>query len=116
MGHRAKQPKRTFRPPAIRAWRELRGLTIEGLANQIDVSIATLSRTETGKQAYTQPLLEDIAKALKCEPADLVDRKPASGPTLELRAFIKTFTDEECRQAIRVLGALYPPRLTTAAE
>jgi DNA-binding Xre family transcriptional regulator len=37
---------------------------------------ATLSRIETGKIAYTQPVLETIAVALACEPADLLMRNP----------------------------------------
>lgn len=37
---------------------------------------ASLSRIERGLQPYSQPLLEALAEALGCEPADLLMRNP----------------------------------------
>ncbi|UXN69929.1 helix-turn-helix domain-containing protein [Devosia neptuniae] len=62
----------------IREWRTYRGLTQEMLAERLDISKASLSRLETGKQPYTQDMLEALAEALMCEPADLIMRDPTS--------------------------------------
>lgn len=62
----------------IKEWRTHRGLTQEQLADRLEVSKATLSRLESGKQPYTQDMLEAVADALSCEPADLIMRDPSS--------------------------------------
>lgn len=60
----------------IRQWREYRGLTQDQLAERLDTSKASISRIENFKQPYTQDLLEALADALMCEPADLIMRDP----------------------------------------
>lgn len=83
--HRAYMPKVTPRPkPApryrrtfIRQWRLFRGLTLEQIADRIGTTHATLSRVERGLQPYSQALLEAVADALGCEPADLLVRDPS---------------------------------------
>lgn len=60
----------------IREWRVHRGLTQERLADRLQISTASLSRIETGRQPYTQDMLEALAAALMCEPADLIMRDP----------------------------------------
>lgn len=67
------------RPTYIKEWRKHRGLTIDRLADRTQISKATLSRIENGKQPYTQDILEVIADALSCEPADLIMRDPTAG-------------------------------------
>lgn len=75
-----KKPK--FGKTYIRAWREHRKLTLAAVAARVEEKLgrsmthATLSRIETGSIAYTQPVLEAIAHALLCEPADLLMRNP----------------------------------------
>lgn len=76
-------PKRSRRRTFIREWREARHLSIDKLVARVrehleSFSKSTLSRIETGKQDYTQPMLEAIAEALGCEPADLIMRNPNS--------------------------------------
>jgi transcriptional regulator with XRE-family HTH domain len=61
----------------IKEWRVYRGLTQEQLADRIGVSKATLSRLESAKQPYTQDVLEALADAMNCEPADLIMRDPS---------------------------------------
>jgi transcriptional regulator with XRE-family HTH domain len=51
-------------------------LTQEGLAARVGMSAANLSRVETGKQPYTQDLLEAIADALGTDAASLLMRNP----------------------------------------
>lgn len=65
---------RTF----IRAWRAYRGLTIERLSERTDISVASLSRIESGRQPYNQGQIEAIADALNCKPADLLGFDPAT--------------------------------------
>jgi transcriptional regulator with XRE-family HTH domain len=51
-------------PNAISAWRAARSWTIEQLAEKSGLSIAQISRIETGRSAYSQMSLECIARAL----------------------------------------------------
>lgn len=77
-----KVAKKSFRVTYIRQWRTHRGLSLVQVAERVSelmgrsMTHATLSRIETGKIAYTQPVLEAIAVALACEPADLLIRNP----------------------------------------
>ena len=71
-----------FGPTFIRAWRNFRELNQETVAERVAETLgrkfthASISRIENGKQPYTQPVLEAIAGALRCEPADLLMRNP----------------------------------------
>ena len=69
-----KGPARHF----IRAWRKHRGYTLEQLAEMVGVTHGALSQLERGQVNYTQPMLEALALALSCEPADLIMRDPES--------------------------------------
>jgi len=60
----------------IRQWRKHRGYTQTQLADMVGVSDGAISQLERGDVNYTQPMLEAIAAALACEPADLVMRDP----------------------------------------
>lgn len=56
--------KRQFRRTRIRQWREHRGLTLEQLAERVDLTPSFLSMLESGKRGYRQETLETIAAAL----------------------------------------------------
>lgn len=72
-------PKKPGQPGHyIRQWRKHRGLTLEQLAERIGMTHQNLGKIERGKVAYTQPLLENLADALRCEPADLIVRDPSA--------------------------------------
>jgi len=86
MLHNAGMPraKKTYQPTYIRAWRQHRAFSLARLADRL-VDPATfepmltptsLSRIERGLQPYSQPVLEAIADALGCQPADLIMRNP----------------------------------------
>jgi len=76
--------KKPLQPVYIRQWRTFRDLSLEQVAERVaedlegreDFSHASLSRIERGEQPYTQRTLEAIARALNCEPADLLMRNP----------------------------------------
>jgi DNA-binding Xre family transcriptional regulator len=74
MARKRVQHRRTF----IREWRKHRGLNQEQLAERVGIGQNTLSRIETGKIAYTQPVLEAIADAMNCSVADLLIRDPTN--------------------------------------
>lgn len=73
IGYRPKRPRRrTF----IKQWREYRDLTQDDLAERLETSKASISRIESGVQAYTQDFLEACAEALRTDPASLLMRDP----------------------------------------
>lgn len=88
----------------VREWRQYRGLSQDRLAERLEMSKASLSRIESGKQPYTQDVLEALAYALACEPADLIVRNPldAEAPW----SIWDTLKPAQRKQAIRVLKAL----------
>jgi transcriptional regulator with XRE-family HTH domain len=71
------RPKRARRRTFIRQWREYRGLTQDDLAARLETSKASISRIESGLQAYTQDILEACADALRTDPASLLMRDPS---------------------------------------
>jgi transcriptional regulator with XRE-family HTH domain len=88
----------------IREWRKFRGLNQEQLAGRIEAAVSTVSQLENGKQGYSQPMLEALAVALDCDPADLLSVNPfKEGEVVDL---MKLINDRNRDQAIRVLKAL----------
>ncbi len=81
-------PKPARRPTFIRAWRKHRGLTLTQLADrlatelEVEISEGQLSRIERGETPYSQDILEAVALALRCEPADLIMRDPSTSDAI----------------------------------
>ena len=71
--------KRQFRRTFIREWRLHRTLTLEQLAERLDMTASHLSMLERHQRGYTQETLEALAHALQTDPASLLMRDP-SGP------------------------------------
>ena len=73
----------TYRKTYIREWRQMRGLSLETLAERVGERIgsmthASLSRIERGLQPYSQPILEALADELTGgDVAWLLMRNPA---------------------------------------
>lgn len=61
----------------LKEWRKFRGLSQEKLAERVGLHKGDISNYETGKRRYNQDLLEALAEALQCEPADLIMRNPS---------------------------------------
>ncbi len=70
------KPRKQYRRTYIREWRLHRGLTLERLAERIDMQASALSYLERGQSGYTQGTLELIAEALETDPASLMMRNP----------------------------------------
>lgn len=69
--------KRQFHRTYIREWRKLRGLTLEQLADRVEMTASHFSMLERGQRGYTQETLEAIANALQTSAASLLMRNPA---------------------------------------
>lgn len=68
--------KRAYRKTYIREWRKYRVLTLEQLAERIEMTPSHLSMLERGQRAYTQETLEAVAHALQTDAASLLMRNP----------------------------------------
>lgn len=71
------QPRKQYRKTFVREWRKHRGLTLERLADRVDMTPSALSYLERGQSGYSQETLELIAHALQTDPASLIMRNPA---------------------------------------
>jgi transcriptional regulator with XRE-family HTH domain len=88
----------------VREWRNKLGLTQEQLAGRTPFSPGAISQLETGRTAYTQPMLEAISNALGVEPGDLISRNPyAEGDVIYL---FNDLSEDKKRIAIEMLKAL----------
>lgn len=79
-------------PPVyfFRAWRKYRGLTIEQLADRVEMSVSSISQLERGLQGFSDKTLLALADALRCEPGDLLSRDPRlDGAVVDLMRLIK---------------------------
>lgn len=100
MGTRRQTRPQTRRRHFIKEWRLHRGLTQEQLAGRIESSISTISQLESGKQGYSQALLEELAEALMCEPWDLLNVDPSKeGDVVDFTSLLKRASPED-RDAI----------------
>ena len=95
----------------IREWRNTRGLSVRKLADRMEhepgvpiISFSQLARIESGKQAYTQPIIEAAAAALDVTVTDLLERNPeVDGEVIDL---MRALTPPQKEQAVRLLKAL----------
>lgn len=87
----------------IKQWRKHRGLTQERLADRLTIKQAHLSLIENYKRDYNQAVLEEIAYALMCEPADLIVRDPSNNN--EIWTIWDKIPETERKKAIQVLKA-----------
>jgi transcriptional regulator with XRE-family HTH domain len=67
---------RKFRKTFIRQWRHHRGLTLEKLADRLEMTPSHLSMLERGQRGYTQDTLEAVASGLQTDVASLLMRDP----------------------------------------
>jgi transcriptional regulator with XRE-family HTH domain len=98
---------KTKRVTFIRQWRKHRKLTLEKLAERIEVTAGALSQLERGEVGYTQPMLEALASELRCEPGDLITRGPAHEATIMM--IWSQIPEMDRKRALDVLKALAKP-------
>lgn len=104
--------QRTLKKTFIKQWRLKRGLSQRKLAARMEVepggdeviSHVSISRIETGKQPYSQPILEALAEALSVTPAMLIENDPnKEGLVIDL---VRRLDDEKRKQALDFLKFL----------
>ena len=69
-----------------------------------ETTTATLSRVERSEQPYSQPLLEALADALGCEPADLIMRPPDADQ--DIRLVWSQLSPETRNKALEIIKVL----------
>jgi transcriptional regulator with XRE-family HTH domain len=74
-GKRGSQHKR--RHTYLQEWRLFREMTLPQVAALIGRDHSSLTRLETGKSAYTQRTLEQLAEVYHCDVTDLLSRDPS---------------------------------------
>ena len=67
----------------LREWRKDRGYSLERLAEMIGTSKGHLGDIERGDRRYNEDILEALAVALRCTPADILRRRPADPEGIE---------------------------------
>jgi len=72
----------TVRKTFIRQWRQHRGLTLQGLADRLDMTPSHFSMLERGIRGYTQDTLEKVSSALQVDVGSLLTRDPMEPPDL----------------------------------
>ena len=97
-----------FRKTFIRQWRTYRRLTLERLADRLDMTASHLSMLERGQRGYTQETLEAIAAALSTDVASLLVRDPL-GPD-PIWSIWDQAKPAEKRQIIEIAQALLRTR------
>jgi len=112
-----------FRPTCIRQWRHYRGLTLETVAERIDMTPGLVSLVERGLRGYTQDTVEALASAMRTDPAGLLTRDPTDPNATRLIAqaalqqhgapraidYLKSFVDKSPPDAatLNLLGTAY---------
>lgn len=88
----------------LKEWRKHRGLTLEQLAEMIESTAASVSRLERSLQPYSQTILENLAEALRCRPADLIARAPSEAD--DIAAVLSGMSPPERRRVLAVARVL----------
>jgi transcriptional regulator with XRE-family HTH domain len=103
---RAKSPsKRVKGLPLLKNWRKYRAnMTQVRLGDRACLPEAMISRLENGEIDYTGEVLERLAHALNCEPADLLMRNPLD-PDMPWTIW-HNLKPAQKKQAVRLLKAL----------
>lgn len=82
-------------------------MTQEALASRLEVAVSTISQLETGKQGYSQPMLEALADALGCQPADLLMRDPTKvNAVWSIEDQLKSASPEKREEILSVIDVL----------
>lgn len=89
--------------------RKKAGLTVEELAARAGYSKSYVSEMQTGRKQINARALERIAKALDCQPVDLIDAQSTDSSILEHIRVLESLTPEQ-RKSILDLTRQMAPR------
>jgi transcriptional regulator with XRE-family HTH domain len=73
------KPVPRFKPPYIREWRQLKGYSLEHVADNVPMDKGNLSKVERGLLPYNQDMLERLSEILGTSPGNLIGRNPTYG-------------------------------------
>lgn len=71
----------------LRAWREFRGFTQDGLAAEVGTTGSVIHLLENGQRGLSDKWLRRLAKPLKTMPGAILDYDPNTVPTAVLEAW-----------------------------
>lgn len=92
----------------LREIRQHRGMSQRLLARSIDVSVGTVQNYERGRALISADRLDQLAHALRCQPAELLQRPGSSLPKYRFGAQRKDVSQELQRQnALDHLAAIW---------
>ena len=105
---------------SVRARRARRGMTRRALAAEAGVSERHLANLEAGVGNASVLVLREVARALECDVADLVDPSPSTAPDAALiRALLRDRSERDLHRArlalARVFGEVSAGRRTRIA-
>jgi len=93
---------------SVRVRRARRGMTRRALAAEAGVSERHLANLESGVGNASILVLRQIARALECQVADLVDASPAEGPDAALiRQLLRDRTERDLHRARLALSRMF---------
>lgn len=97
----------------IKGARNMRGLTQEKLAEQLDVSVGYVSQVERGITKISLDLLGNISTVLDCDIKDLISESATGGNDYmnkELESRFSRLTDKEKRILSEIMDTLIKNR------
>lgn len=89
----------------LREWREARKLTLQQVADRLEVDRSTIQRHEKEARKLTTAHLAELAEALGCEPQDLW-RHPDQPTQEELYRGLSDLPPEMQRQVLDLVAVL----------
>ena len=99
------KPNPRFKPPFIREWRQLKGYSLEYVADNVPMDKGNLSKVERGLLPYDQEMLERLGYILGTDAGNLISRDPTKdGKVIDL---VQRLNPSQLEQAERVLSALF---------
>jgi transcriptional regulator with XRE-family HTH domain len=94
----------------LREWRKFRGLTLEELGHRIGTSKGRVSDIERGARRYNEDLIEQFAKALDCEPWELIGRDPTNEKSQPWAAIFADIPEDKQEHAREILESFTKKR------
>lgn len=99
------KPVPRFKPPYIREWRKVKGVSLEFVADAVPMDKGNLSKIERGLLPYNQEMMERLGDILGTEPGNLISRDPTKeGKVIDL---VQRLNAAQLEQAERVLTAMF---------
>jgi transcriptional regulator with XRE-family HTH domain len=89
----------------LKEWREARGLTLQQVADRLEVDRSTIQRHETNNRRLTTDHLTQLAAALDCEPQDLW-RDPTQVSQEDIARGLLELSPAQRRQALEIISVL----------